>query len=108
MMKATTTLLLASLLIPLSVNAQGFKNSIKQCSREVYDLIEGEHRYTCVTKSEVKHSDSKKDYIEECKTTYARRYDRWSRRLVDRIVNEECKSKAKEPEIIIEYPEDWP
>ncbi len=108
MMKATSTLLLASLFIPLSVNAQGYKNSIKQCSREVFDVMGGEYQYTCVTKSEVKHLDSKKDYIEECKTTYARIYDRWSRRLVDRVVNEECKSKAKEPEIIIEYPEDWP
>ena len=107
-MKATTTLLLASLIIPIAVNAQGFKNSIKQCSREVYDLMDGEFRYICITKSEVKHSVSKKDYVEECKTTYARRYDRWSTRLVDRIVSEECKSKAKDPEIIIEYPEDWP
>ena len=107
-MKATTTLLLASLIIPIAVNAQGFKNSIKQCSREVYDLMDEEYRYTCITKSEVKHSDAEKDYIEECKTTYARRYDRWSRRLVVRIINEECKAKPKEPQITIEYPADWP
>ena len=107
-MKAATALLLAFLIIPCTVNSQGLKSSIKQCSREVYDLIEGEYQYTCLTKSEVKHSDPKKDYIEECKTTYARRHEKWSRRFVDRIVNEECQSKAKVPEIIIEYPEDRP
>ena len=36
------------------------------------------------------------------------RHDRGSRRIVDKIISEECKSKAKDPEIIIEYPEDWP
>ena len=107
-MKTAKALLLAFLIIPGTVNSQGLKSSIRQCSREVYDLIEGEYQYTCLAKSEVKHSDSKKDYIEECMTTYVRRYESWSRRIVDRIVKEECQSKAKVPEIIIEYPEDWP
>ena len=90
-MKTAKALLLAFLIIPGTVNSQGLKSSIRQCSREVYDLIEGEYQY-----------------IEECKTTYVRRYESWSRRIVDRIVKEECQSKAKVPEIIIEYPEDWP
>jgi hypothetical protein len=107
-MKAATALFLAFLIIPGTVNPQGLKSAIKQCSREVYDLIEGEYQYTCFTESEVKPSNSKKDYIEECKTTYARRYEKWSGKFVDRIVNEECRSKAKVPVIIIEYPEDWP
>jgi len=72
-MKATTKLSIASPVIPFAVNAQGFKNSIMQCSREVFDVIEGVYRYTYITKSEAKHSDSKKEYIEECKTTYTRR-----------------------------------
>ena len=108
MLKAITALLLVYLIVLGTVHSQGFKSSMKKCSREVYDLIEGEYQYTCLTKSEVKHSDSKKDYVEECKTTYVRRYESWSRRIVDRIVKEECQSKAKVPEIIIEYPEDWP
>lgn len=107
-MKETATLLLASLLIPTVMNAQGLKSSIKQCSREVFDLMLGEYRYICITKAEVKHSDSKKDYIEECKTTYARKYDSSSRRLWDKIVTKECNSKLKEHRIIIEYPENWP
>ena len=107
-MKVTTSLALVFMHIPIAVNAQGFKSSIKQCSREFYDVMEGAYHYVCITKSEVKHSDAEKDYIEECKTTYARRYDRWSRRLVDRIINEECKAKPKEPQITIEYPADWP
>jgi hypothetical protein len=108
MLKATTALLLVYLIVPGTVHSQGFKSSIKQCSREVYDLMEGEFQYTCISKSEVTHPDAKKDYIEECKTTFARRYEKWSGRFVDRMVNEECKSKATKPEIIIEYPEDWP
>ena len=104
-----STLILLLLLIQDSVNAQGFKNSIRQCSREVYDLIEGEHQYVCITKSAVKQSEARgKVFIEECKTTYARRFDRWSRTLVERVVKEECTSKPKDPEIIIEYPEVWP
>ena len=92
-----------------SVNAQEFKNSIRQCSREVYDLIEGEHQYVCITKSAVTQSEARrKVFIEECKTTYARRFDRLSRTLVERVVKEECNSKPKDPEIIIEYPEAWP
>ena len=35
------------------------------------------------------------------------RHDRESGRLVDKIISEECKSKAKDPEIIIGYPEYW-
>ena len=35
------------------------------------------------------------------------RHDRGSRRILDKIISEECKSKAKDPEIIIEYPEYW-
>lgn len=108
MIKETANLLLASLVIPVAVIAQGLKSSIKQCGPEVYDAMEGENQYTCIIKSEVMHSDSTKSYIEECKITYSRKYERWSGRLVDRVVNEECTSKPKEPEIIIEYPEDWP
>ena len=104
-----STLILLLLLIQDSVNAQGFKNSIRQCSREVYDLIEGEHQYVCMTKSAVTQSEARgKVFIEECKTTYARRFDRWSRPLAERVVKEECTSKPKDPEIIIEYPEVWP
>ncbi|KZR78212.1 hypothetical protein PMIT1323_00383 [Prochlorococcus marinus str. MIT 1323] len=92
-----------------SVNAQGFKNSIRQCSREVYNLIEGEHQYVCMTKSAVTQLGAReKVFIEECKTTYARRFDRWSRTFVERVVKEKCTSKPKDPEIIIEYPEVWP
>ena len=92
-----------------SVNAQGFKNSIRQCSREVYNLIEGEYQYLCITKSAVTQSEARgKVFIEECKTTYARRFDRWSRTSGERVVKEECSSKPKDPQIIIEYPEVWP
>ncbi len=108
MIKETANLLLASLVIPVAVVAQGLKSSIKQCGPEVYDAMEGESQYTCITKSELIHSDSTKGYIEECKITYSRKYERWSGRLVDRVVNEECTSKPKEPEIIIEFPENWP
>ena len=104
-----STLILLLLLIQDSVNAQGFKNSIRQCSREVYDLIEGEHQYVCITKSVVTQSEAREEvFIKECKTTYARRFDRWSRTFVERVVQEECTSKSKDPEIIIEYPEVWP
>ena len=104
-----STLILLLLVMQDSVNAQGFKNSIRQCSREVYDLIEGEHQYVCITKSAVTQSEARgKVFIEECKATYARRFDRWSRTLVERVVKEECTSKPKDPEIIIEYPEVWP
>ena len=100
-----STLILLLLVMQDSVNAQGFKNSIRQCSREVYDLIEGEHQYVCITKSAVTKSEARgKVFIEECKTTYARRFDRWSRTLVERVVKEECTSTPKDPEIIIEYP----
>ena len=108
MIKETANLLLASLAIPVAVVAQGLKSSIKHCGPEVYDAMEGENQYTCITKSEVIHSDSTKGYIEECKITYSRKFERWSGRLVDRVVNEKCTSKTKEPEIIIEYPQDWP
>ena len=104
-----STLILLLLVMQNSVNAQGFKNSIRQCSREVYNLIEGEYQYLCITKSAVTQSEARgKVFIEECKTTYARRFDRWSRILVERVVKEECISKPKDPELIIEYPEDWP
>ena len=104
-----STLILLLLVMQDSVNAQGFKNSIRQCSREVYDLIKGEHQYVCITKSAVTQSEARgKVFIEECKTTYARRFDRWSRTLVERVVKEECNSRPKDPEIIIEYPEVWP
>ncbi len=108
MIKEAANLLLASLVIPVAVVAQGLKRSIKKCGPEVYDAREGENQYTCITKSEVIHSDSAKGYIEECKITYSRKFERWSGRLIDRVVNEKCTSKTKEPEIIIEYPEDWP
>ena len=108
MIKETANLLLASLVIPVAVIAQGLKSSIKQCGSEVYDAMEGENQYTCIIKSEVMHSDSTKSYIEECKITYSRKYERWSGRLVDRVVNEECTSEPKEPEIIMEYLEVWP
>ena len=104
-----STLILLLLVIQDSVNAQGFKNSIRQCSPEVYDLIKGEHQYLCITKSAVTQSEARgKVFTEECKTTYARRFDRWSRTLVKRVVKETCSSKPKDPEIIIEYPEVWP
>ena len=104
-----STLILLLLVMQESVNAQGFKNSIRQCSREVYNLIEGEHQYVCITKSAVTQSGARgKVSIEECKTTYARRFDRWSRTLIERVVKEECNSKPKDPEIIIEYHEVWP
>ena len=104
-----STLILLLLVMQDSVNAQGFKNSIRQSSQEVYDLIEGEHQYVCITKSAVTQSEARgKVFIEECKTTYARRFDRWSRTFVERVVKEECTSKPKDPEIIIEYPEVWP
>ena len=104
-----STLILLLLVMQDSVNAQGFKNSIRQCSREVYNLIEGEHQYVCITKSAVTQSEAiGKVFIEECKTTYARRFDTWSRTFVERVVKEECTSKPKDPEIIIEYPEAWP
>ena len=108
MIKETAKLLLASLVIPVAVVSQGLKSSIKQCDSEAYDAMEGENRYTCITKSEVMHSDATKDYIEECKITYSRKHEKWSGRLVGRVVNQECTSKTKEPEIIIEYPDDWP
>ena len=104
-----STLILLLLLIQDSVNAQGFKNSIRQCSREAYDPIKGEHQYICITKSAVTQSEARgKVFVEVCKTTYARRFDRWSRTFVERVVKEECASKPKDPEIIIEYPEVWP
>ena len=104
-----STLILLLSVLQNSVNAQEFKNSIRQCSREVYDLIEGEHQYVCITKSAVTQSEARgKVFIEECKTTYARRFDRFSRTLVERVVKEECTSKPQDPEIIIEYPEVWP
>ena len=106
---ALSALILLLLVMQDSVNAQGFKNSIRQCSREVYDLIKVEHQYVCMTKWAVTQSEARrKVFIEECKTTYARRFDRWSRTLVERVVKEECSSKPKDPEIIIEYPEVWP
>lgn len=107
LMKATAILLLDSLSIPTAISVQGFKSSIKHCGRDAYDVMEGECQYTFTAKSEVKHSGASKNFIQECKTTYARRINSWSRRLVDRIVSEEYKSKVKEPEIIIEYPENW-
>lgn len=100
-MKIIATLLLASLLISTAIRPQGFKNSIKHYSQENYDVMEGEYQYICIAKSEVKHSDANKDYIQECKITYARRIDSWSRELVDLMISEEYKSKVKEPEIII-------
>ena len=101
-----STLILLLLVMQDSVNAQGFKNSIRRCSREVYDLIEGEYQYVCITKSAVTQSEARgKVFIEECKTTYARRFDRWSRTFVERVVKEECTSKPKDPERIVEYPE---
>ena len=104
-----STLILLLLVMQDSVNAQKFKNSIRQCSREVYNLIEGEHQYVCIAKSAVTQSEARgKVFIEECKTTYARRFDKWSRTLVERVVKEECDSTPKDPEIIIEYPEAWP
>ncbi|KZR70648.1 hypothetical protein PMIT1313_00302 [Prochlorococcus marinus str. MIT 1313] len=104
-----STLILLLLVMQDGVNAQGFKNSIRQCSVEVYNLIEGEHQYVCITKSALTQSEARgKVFLEECKTTYARRLDRWSRTLVEKVVKEECTSKPKDPEIIIEYPKVWP
>jgi hypothetical protein len=51
MIKETANLLLASLVIPVAVVAQGLKSSIKHCGPEVYDAREGENQYTCITKS---------------------------------------------------------
>lgn len=43
MIKETANLLLASLVIPVAVVAQGLKSSIKHCCPEVYDAMEGEN-----------------------------------------------------------------